>query len=90
MHYKAVFLFPSCSDTDTVVGLPRPIHESIKTLKQVLQRDEENKTISVFYAVCDHFIFILFFQHKYISVAEIQMAKEEEYQKTPLSVVGGN
>lgn len=24
-----------CSDTDTVVGLPRPIHESIKTLKQV-------------------------------------------------------
>lgn len=25
------------SDTDTIVGLPRPIHESIKTLKQVLQ-----------------------------------------------------
>lgn len=25
-----------CSDTDTVVGLPRPIHESIKTLKQVI------------------------------------------------------
>ena len=24
-----------CSDTNTVVGLPRPIHESIKTLKQV-------------------------------------------------------
>uniref|UniRef100_A0A8C6KXW8 Striatin interacting protein 1 n=1 Tax=Nothobranchius furzeri TaxID=105023 RepID=A0A8C6KXW8_NOTFU len=46
------------SDTDTVVGLPRPIHESIKTLKQ----------------------------HKYISIAEIQIAKEEEYQKTPLSV----
>lgn len=23
------------SDTNTVVGLPRPIHESIKTLKQV-------------------------------------------------------
>ncbi|XP_066526737.1 striatin-interacting protein 1 homolog isoform X2 [Hoplias malabaricus] len=45
------------NDTDTVVGLPRPIHESIKTLKQ----------------------------HKYVSVAEIQIAKEEEYQKTPLS-----
>uniref|UniRef100_A0A8C9VER8 Striatin interacting protein 1 n=1 Tax=Scleropages formosus TaxID=113540 RepID=A0A8C9VER8_SCLFO len=46
------------SDTDTVVGLPRPIHESIRTLKQ----------------------------HKYVSIAEIQIAKEEEYQKTPLSV----
>ncbi|XP_043932132.1 striatin-interacting protein 1 [Protopterus annectens] len=45
------------SDTDTVVGLPRPIHESIKTLKQ----------------------------HKYISVSEIQIKKEEEYQKSPLS-----
>ncbi|CAG06830.1 unnamed protein product, partial [Tetraodon nigroviridis] len=47
------------NDTDTVVGLPRPIHESIKTLKQ----------------------------HKYVSIAEIQITKEEEYQKTPLSVV---
>ncbi|KAI5093843.1 striatin-interacting protein 1-like isoform X1 [Silurus meridionalis] len=45
------------SDTDTVVGLPRPIHESIKTLKQ----------------------------HKYISIAEVQISREEEYQKTPLS-----
>uniref|UniRef100_A0A3Q3N6U4 Striatin interacting protein 1 n=1 Tax=Mastacembelus armatus TaxID=205130 RepID=A0A3Q3N6U4_9TELE len=45
------------SDTDTVVGLPRPIHESIKTLKQ----------------------------HKYVSIAEIQITKEEEFQKTPLS-----
>ncbi|KAM9444178.1 striatin-interacting protein 1 homolog isoform 1-T1 [Clarias gariepinus] len=45
------------NDTDTVVGLPRPIHESIKTLKQ----------------------------HKYVSIAEVQIAREEEYQKTPLS-----
>ncbi|KAF3856361.1 hypothetical protein F7725_017084 [Dissostichus mawsoni] len=51
------FLCMSHSDTDTVVGLPRPIHESIRTLKQ----------------------------HKYISIAEIQIAKEEEFQKTPLS-----
>lgn len=29
------FLLLCYSDTDTVVGLPRPIHESIKTLKQV-------------------------------------------------------
>lgn len=28
-------LFPSSSDTNTVVGLPRPIHESIRTLKLV-------------------------------------------------------
>lgn len=28
-------LFPSFSDTNTVVGLPRPIHESIRTLKLV-------------------------------------------------------
>ncbi|KAK7916683.1 hypothetical protein WMY93_012444 [Mugilogobius chulae] len=48
---------PKVSDTDTVVGLPRPIHESIKTLKQ----------------------------HKYVSIAEIQITKEEEFQKTPLS-----
>lgn len=33
-----------------------------------------------------HLPFILF-QHKYISIAEIQITKEEEYQKTPLSVV---
>ncbi|MBN3277079.1 STRP1 protein, partial [Polyodon spathula] len=45
------------NDTDTVVGLPRPIHESIRTLKQ----------------------------HKYISIGEIQIRREEEYQKTPLS-----
>lgn len=45
------------SDTNTVVGLPRPIHESIKTLKQ----------------------------HKYVSITEIQIAKEEDYQKSPLS-----
>uniref|UniRef100_H3BF37 Striatin interacting protein 1 n=1 Tax=Latimeria chalumnae TaxID=7897 RepID=H3BF37_LATCH len=45
------------SDTDTVVGLPRPIHESIKTLKQ----------------------------HKYTSVAEVQIKREDEYLKSPLS-----
>lgn len=45
------------NDTDTVVGLPRPIHESIHTLKQ----------------------------HKYVSIGEIQISREEEYQKTPLS-----
>lgn len=30
-------LYVSCvhRDTDTLVGLPRPIHESVKTLKQV-------------------------------------------------------
>lgn len=32
-----VLLCLSGSDTDTVVGLPRPIHESIKTLKQVME-----------------------------------------------------
>ncbi|KAJ3603062.1 hypothetical protein NHX12_030806 [Muraenolepis orangiensis] len=45
------------NDTDTIVGLPRPIHESIRTLKQ----------------------------HKYVSIAEIQISKEDEFQKTPLS-----
>ncbi len=29
------FLMLFFSDTDTLVGLPRPIHESVKTLKQV-------------------------------------------------------
>lgn len=31
----SVWLFPLSSDTNTVVGLPRPIHESIRTLKLV-------------------------------------------------------
>lgn len=40
MTYGAFFRFWCdcvlfCSDTDTLVGLPRPIHESVKTLKQV-------------------------------------------------------
>ncbi|MEE6524371.1 hypothetical protein FKM82_023798, partial [Ascaphus truei] len=46
-------------DTDTLVGLPRPIHESVKTLKQ----------------------------HKYVSLADIQIRKEEELEKCPLSLV---
>ncbi|XP_044135911.1 striatin-interacting protein 2 [Bufo gargarizans] len=45
-------------DTDTLVGLPRPIHESVKTLKQ----------------------------HKYVSVADIQIKKEEELEKCPMSL----
>ncbi|XP_061770527.1 striatin-interacting protein 1 homolog isoform X3 [Nerophis ophidion] len=46
------------NDTETLVGLPRPIHESVKTLKQ----------------------------HKYISIAEVQMKREEELQQCPLSL----
>ncbi|XP_056429116.1 striatin-interacting protein 2 isoform X2 [Hyla sarda] len=45
-------------DTDTLVGLPRPIHESVKTLKQ----------------------------HKYVSVADIQIKKEEELERCPMSL----
>nr|XP_060632356.1 striatin-interacting protein 2 [Anolis sagrei ordinatus] len=45
-------------DTDTLVGLPRPIHESVKTLKQ----------------------------HKYVSIAEVQIKSEEEMEKCPMSL----
>ncbi|XP_026545010.1 striatin-interacting protein 2, partial [Notechis scutatus] len=45
-------------DTETLVGLPCPIHESVKTLKE----------------------------HKYISVAEVQMKNEEEMEKCPISL----
>ncbi|XP_053409582.1 striatin-interacting protein 2 isoform X1 [Nycticebus coucang] len=45
-------------DTDTLVGLPRPIHESVKTLKQ----------------------------HKYISIADVQIKNEEEMEKCPMSL----
>uniref|UniRef100_A0A8D3CPM0 Striatin interacting protein 2 n=1 Tax=Scophthalmus maximus TaxID=52904 RepID=A0A8D3CPM0_SCOMX len=38
------------NDTETLVGLPRPIHESVKTLKQ----------------------------HKYVSIAEVQIKREED------------
>uniref|UniRef100_A0A8C3AVY8 Striatin interacting protein 2 n=1 Tax=Cyclopterus lumpus TaxID=8103 RepID=A0A8C3AVY8_CYCLU len=46
------------NDTDTLVGLPRPIHESVKTLKQ----------------------------HKYVSIAEVQIKKEDELQQCPMSL----
>ncbi|KAK1166879.1 hypothetical protein AOXY_G11500 [Acipenser oxyrinchus oxyrinchus] len=47
------------NDIDTLVGLPRPIHESVKTLKQ----------------------------HKYISIAEVQIKKEDELQQCPMTLV---
>uniref|UniRef100_A0A8C7P766 Striatin interacting protein 2 n=1 Tax=Oncorhynchus mykiss TaxID=8022 RepID=A0A8C7P766_ONCMY len=46
------------NDTETLVGLPRPIHESVKTLKQ----------------------------HKYVSIAEMQIKREEELQQFLLSI----
>ncbi|XP_036066113.1 striatin-interacting protein 1 homolog isoform X4 [Oryzias melastigma] len=46
------------NDTETLVGLPRPIHESVKTLKQ----------------------------HKYVSIAEVQIKREEELQQCPLTL----
>uniref|UniRef100_A0A671SUM1 Striatin-interacting protein 1 homolog n=1 Tax=Sinocyclocheilus anshuiensis TaxID=1608454 RepID=A0A671SUM1_9TELE len=46
------------NDTDTLVGLPRPIHESVKTLKQ----------------------------HKYVSIAEVQIKREEELQQCPMTM----
>ncbi|RXM99631.1 Adenosylhomocysteinase 3 [Acipenser ruthenus] len=49
---------PKVSDIDTLVGLPRPIHESVKTLKQ----------------------------HKYISIAEVQIKKEDELQQCPMTL----
>ncbi|XP_048865403.1 striatin-interacting protein 1 homolog isoform X1 [Brienomyrus brachyistius] len=45
------------NDTETLVGLPRPIHESVKTLKQ----------------------------HKYVSIAEVQIRKEEALQQRPMT-----
>ncbi|XP_034720015.1 striatin-interacting protein 1 homolog [Etheostoma cragini] len=46
------------NDTDTLVGLPRPIHESVKTLKQ----------------------------HKYVSIAEVQIKKEDDLQQCPMTL----
>ncbi|XP_039616919.1 striatin-interacting protein 1 homolog isoform X2 [Polypterus senegalus] len=46
------------NDTETLVGLPRPIHESVKTLKQ----------------------------HKYISIAEVQIKRENELQECPMTL----
>ncbi|XP_064200917.1 striatin-interacting protein 1 homolog isoform X2 [Anguilla rostrata] len=46
------------NDTETLVGLPRPIHESVKTLKQ----------------------------HKYISLAEVQIKREETLQQCPMTM----
>ncbi|KAA0720748.1 Striatin-interacting protein 1 -like protein [Triplophysa tibetana] len=46
------------NDTETLVGLPRPIHESVKTLKL----------------------------HKYVSIAEVQIIREEELQQCPMTL----
>uniref|UniRef100_A0A8C1IQD3 Striatin interacting protein 2 n=1 Tax=Cyprinus carpio TaxID=7962 RepID=A0A8C1IQD3_CYPCA len=48
------------NDIDTLVGLPRPIHESVKTLKQ----------------------------HKYVSIAEVQIKREEECQSESPLLIG--
>ncbi|XP_068132062.1 striatin-interacting protein 2 [Hyperolius riggenbachi] len=45
-------------DTDTLVGLPRPIHECVKILKL----------------------------HKYVSIADVQIKREQELEKCPLSL----
>uniref|UniRef100_A0A3B4U1Z5 Striatin interacting protein 2 n=1 Tax=Seriola dumerili TaxID=41447 RepID=A0A3B4U1Z5_SERDU len=52
------FIGFTLGDTETLVGLPRPIHESVKTLKQ----------------------------HKYVSIAEVQIKKEEELQQCPMTL----
>uniref|UniRef100_A0A3Q4I9I1 Striatin interacting protein 2 n=1 Tax=Neolamprologus brichardi TaxID=32507 RepID=A0A3Q4I9I1_NEOBR len=52
------FIGFTLGDTETLVGLPRPIHESVKTLKQ----------------------------HKYMSIAEVQIKREEELQQCPLTL----
>ncbi|KAJ8269741.1 hypothetical protein COCON_G00123480 [Conger conger] len=46
------------NDTETLVGLPRPIHESVKTLKQ----------------------------HKYISLSEVQIKREDSLQQCPMTL----
>uniref|UniRef100_A0A8C1IR62 Striatin interacting protein 2 n=1 Tax=Cyprinus carpio TaxID=7962 RepID=A0A8C1IR62_CYPCA len=56
--YVLSFLMLFYSDIDTLVGLPRPIHESVKTLKQ----------------------------HKYVSIAEVQIKREEELQQCPMTM----
>ncbi|XP_026871634.2 striatin-interacting protein 2 isoform X1 [Electrophorus electricus] len=57
------------NDTETLVGLPRPIHESVKTLKQ--DPDQSRTKIS---------------KHKYISIAEVQIKREEELQQCPMTM----
>lgn len=42
--YDLVYL-PFHRDTDTLVGLPRPIHESVKTLKQVTRVGSQSSGI---------------------------------------------
>uniref|UniRef100_A0A9J7ZPK3 Striatin interacting protein 2 n=1 Tax=Cyprinus carpio carpio TaxID=630221 RepID=A0A9J7ZPK3_CYPCA len=56
--FSFFFLMLFYSDIDTLVGLPRPIHESVKTLKQ----------------------------HKYVSIAEVQIKREEELQQCPMTM----
>lgn len=75
------------SDVETLVGLPRPIHESVKTLKQVQECLKCTFECVEKRNVCD---FLVFYppQHKYVSIAEVQIKREEELQQCPLTLVG--
>ncbi|XP_060161320.1 striatin-interacting protein 2 isoform X1 [Globicephala melas] len=66
-------------DTDTLVGLPRPIHESVKTLKQVTRVGSQSSGIGSHQG-------ILAKEHKYISIADVQIKNEEELEKCPMSL----
>lgn len=78
------FFFPS--DVETLVGLPRPIHESVKTLKQVKEAFNAHPYVENKESVCEWLMFYPL-QHKYVSIAEVQIKREEELQQCPLTLV---
>ncbi|OCT89281.1 hypothetical protein XELAEV_18017901mg [Xenopus laevis] len=68
-------------DLDTLVGLPRPIHESVKTLKQV---NLTHALLAVTRICVDSNHCNINLEHNYVSVADVQIKKEEELEKCPM------
>jgi hypothetical protein len=61
-HTRAKFVgFNVKNDTVCLAGLPQPIHEGVRVLKQ----------------------------HLYVSLAELQIQREEQIARNPISKVGG-
>lgn len=67
-------------DRESLAGLPQPIHEGVTTLKKVFYIF----AIIIVNAICNTRNNLVF-QHMYTSLAEIQIRKEEEIARNPMS-----
>lgn len=72
-------------DNQSLAGLPQPIHEGFKTLKQVSRFDTLKTSLD--------FLNCFFFcvpQHIYVSLADVRIKREEEISRYPLLKIEGD